>query len=69
MSLLSKLTPCAKRTAQEEQICHDSLLLMCVETIISMSITRIDLLGDVYNEQAKKDVVTVQNSIANIWPQ
>ena len=44
----SKLTHCIKRAVQEQQICHDSVLLMCVETNISMSIASTELVGNAY---------------------
>ena len=47
-----------KRSAQEQHICHDNVLSMCVQTIISMSIARTDLVGDAYNGQVKMYVGT-----------
>ena len=44
-SLSSELTCRDKKAAQEQQICHDEVLLMCVETIILMSIARTELVG------------------------
>ena len=44
--LSSELTYRNKRGAQEQPICHDGVLLMCVETVISKSIARTELVGD-----------------------
>ena len=62
-------TCCIKEAERGQQIYHDGMLLMCVETIISMSIARTDLVGDTYNGQAKIYVGTVQHIIGPIWPQ
>ena len=45
-SLLSELTHRNKEAAKGQYICHDGVLLMCVETIILMLISRTEVVGD-----------------------